>query len=139
MGMDVYGTAPSSKTGEYLGTSIWGWGPLANYICGVAPDITSRCPRWHHNEGDGLGGDDALALANILQAEIDSGRTEAYRTNNASEIAGQTNAAMEGLTSVLVANGLVCSPDRYDFSVENVQAFVSFLRDCGGIRNLVSA
>ena len=132
MGMDVYGTAPTSKAGEYFRNNVWWWGPLANYICGVAPDIANRCPRWHHNAGDGLGESDALALADILQAELDSGRTEAYRTNNASEIAGQTNAAVEDLTSVLVANGLVCSPDRSNFSVENVQEFAIFLRGSGG-------
>jgi hypothetical protein len=51
MGMDVYGTAPTSKTGEYFRNNVWWWSPLANYICGVAPAIANRCPRWHHNEG----------------------------------------------------------------------------------------
>lgn len=58
-----------------------------------------------------MGGDDARALADILQAEIDSGRTEAYRTNNASEIAAPRGNTLEGLlTDMLNNSGYVCSP-----------------------------
>ena len=80
-----------------------------------------------------MGGDDARALADILQAEIDSGRTEAYRTNNASEIAAPRGNTLEGLlTDMLNNSGYVCSPPHYNFSVENVQEFVAFLCGSGG-------
>ena len=108
-------------------------GPLANYICGVAPAIATRCPSWRHNEGYGLGGEDARALANILQAEIASGRTEAYRTNNEREIAApRPNTPESSLTAMLTSTGYECLPDKYHFSVENVQEFAAFLRDSGG-------
>ncbi len=38
---------------------------------------------------------------------------------------------------MLTSAGYECLPDKYHFSVENVQGFVAFLRDCGG-RNLVT-
>jgi hypothetical protein len=33
---------------------------------------------------------------------------------------------------MLTSAGYECLPDKYHFSVENVQGFVAFLRDCGG-------
>lgn len=33
---------------------------------------------------------------------------------------------------MLATSGFVCSPNNYNFTVENVQEFVAFLRDCGG-------
>jgi hypothetical protein len=138
MGMDVYGNAPSSETGKYFRNNVWWWRPLANYIYGVAPEVAARCQHWHANDGEGLDRADALALANILQSEIDSGRTETYWNNNKSEIAtprrNTAEAAIFAVVDELFGEDAQCSPQQYYFDVENVQEFVNFLRDCGGFR-----
>jgi hypothetical protein len=76
--MDVYGNKPTDEEGDYFRSNVWWWHPLAAYCEKIAPDIASRCQGWHHNDGDGLGADDSVALADALQREIDSGRCEAY-------------------------------------------------------------
>jgi len=78
MGMDIYGKAPSGKAGTYFRNNIWWWHPLADYILMVAPEETAACTGWHVNGGDGLDKAGALALADKLQAEIDSGRCARY-------------------------------------------------------------
>jgi hypothetical protein len=108
--MDVYGSEPADECGEYFRNNVWWWHPLAAYVTETAPDISCRCEDWHSNDGDGLDRDDALALADLLQAEIDSGRTASFAARHAGSVA------------------------RYgcQFSVENVQEFVTFLRGSGG-------
>lgn len=78
MGMDVCGVAPITSKGEYFRNNVWWWRPLAAYCCDVAPAITSQCAYWQSNDGAGLNGPASCALADALQAEIDSGRTQAY-------------------------------------------------------------
>lgn len=79
MGMDVYGKAPASETGEYFRNNVWWWRPLANYILETAPEaLTEKRPHWHTNDGAGLDAADSRALADLLQAEIDSGRCASY-------------------------------------------------------------
>jgi hypothetical protein len=112
MGMDVYGNDPTSERGSYFRNNWWWWRPVAYYICEVAPDIASRCEHWQSNEGDGLEEEDCLELADFLQREIDSGRTAVW--------VEQYLKTQEG--------------DEWGYfaSVENMQEFVKFLRECGG-------
>lgn len=147
MGMDVYGKEARSETGKYFRNNAWWWRPLARYCCEVAPEITSRCKYWQSNDGDGLGKADSLALADILQAKIDSGHTLIHEKKH--------NGALEMMpdepcihchgtgrrTDMVCANGCnACqgkgsvrpSATYYPFSVENVEGFIAFLRDCGG-------
>jgi hypothetical protein len=85
MGMDVIGRKPTTKQGEYFRNSIWWWHPLASYICVVAPAIADHCEHWQTNDGDGLNAEDSAALADKLQEEIDSGRTERFAVIHAAE------------------------------------------------------
>ena len=78
MGMDVIGLKPTTKEGEYFCNTVWWWRPLADYCIRVAPDIAAQCKHWHSNDGDGLDERNAIALADLLQAEIDSGRCGSY-------------------------------------------------------------
>ena len=159
MGMDVYGKAPISKTGEYFRNNAWHWRPLAFYACELAPKITSACRHWQSNDGDGLDTAGAIALADRLQAEIDSGRCAIYAANYMARLDGTPDEDCPhcrgtGQRTEKLINGLVGGPwnsgepwscnacdgkghrrpysTYYPFSVENVQAFVNFLRDCGG-------
>jgi hypothetical protein len=111
MGMDVKGRNPTSEAGSYFRRNIYGWEELAEYVCEVAPDTASKCPGWYYNDGQGLGAEDSSKLADALQGEIDSGRT-----------------------ALRMSVGGIMPEEEVRMSVENVQEFVCFLRDCGGFK-----
>jgi hypothetical protein len=77
--MDVYGKAPTDPKGEYFRNNVWWWRPLADYVCDIAPEITSACELWHSNDGDGLDAEASIQLADRLDAEIASGRTKEFQ------------------------------------------------------------
>jgi len=169
MAMDVNGKNPTSKVGEYFKINVWWWRPLADYCNMVAPDICDACIYWHSNDGDGLDGKDSVALADAIQAEIDSGRCQQYADARAFDLAsksdescaycggtgirsdvigvehGQTTRVINhhghprhgqtGWCNACDGKGYVRPNDTYyPFSVENVQAFINFLRACGGFK-----
>jgi len=74
MGMDVYGRAPTSEAGAYFRRNVWGWHPLAELVCALAPRITAGCTNWHSNDADGLNGEASRKLAMALRRAIRSGR-----------------------------------------------------------------
>jgi hypothetical protein len=78
MGMDVYGKAATEPVGEYFRNNVWCWRPLADYVLSVAPTLANKCKHWHTNDGAGLNAADSMKLADILEAEVESGRTAAY-------------------------------------------------------------
>jgi hypothetical protein len=130
MGMDVCGKKPTTEEGKYFRNSIWFWLPLADYMYEVTPTITAKC-NWELNDGDGLDEADALALAQALDAEILSGRCSAYASANkgATNFSDRERSVMA--LSRELGRGTGIPPSR-PFSVENVEAFVTFLRGCGG-------
>lgn len=156
MGMDVYGKKPTTEEGQYFRNSVWGWRPLADYVCAVSPTITKRCKYWQSNDGDGLNAVASLALADILQKELDSGRTASFARARQSAIemmADEPCDLCEGTGTRKPIpqrgagdprnGGFKCNacdgrgfvrPDltHYPFEVENVQKFTTFLRGCGG-------
>lgn len=157
MGMDVYGKHPADSAGEYFRNNVWWWRPLANYVQEIAPQIAAHCKSWHTNDGAGLNKRDSLALADILQAEIDSGRCALFasaREASLQELPDETCDLCDG-TGVRkeppergagnAITGIKCNAcdgkgtvrprvAQYPFSVENVQEFVAFLRSCGGFQ-----
>lgn len=78
MGMDVFGTAPTSEAGEYFRRSVWGWRPLADFILAEASDEAAGCLYWHSNDGDGLGAAEAVKLADRLQQAVADGTAAAW-------------------------------------------------------------
>jgi hypothetical protein len=158
MGMDVYGTAPRSEEGKYFRNNVWWWRPLATYCCEIAPDITSACKYWQSNDGDGLDDAASIALANVLQGEIDSGATAAYARRYTSNLEMMPNEPCRICAGTgtrppvpqcgagdIKNGGFKCngcsgtghvrpSDTNYPFDVENVAEFITFLRDCGGFR-----
>jgi hypothetical protein len=95
MGMDVCGRKPKSKKGGYFRNTLWWWRPLAKYCTEIAPEITARCTGWQYNDGDGLNDCDSVALAEVLQEEINSGRCEAYAKIRTAEIEALPNEICE--------------------------------------------
>jgi hypothetical protein len=142
MGFDIYGRQPSTKRGQYFGTNWSGWIALADYILKIAPDLAAQCTHLKSNDGDGLGAEQAVALADRLEIEIKEGRCERYAREEAPpaelcplcEGTGMKKpwpfiGAGDMITGIpcLCGGGMI-----WDFDVETVQAFVSFLRSCGG-------
>ena len=74
MGMDVTGANPKTDAGVYFRRNIWGWHPLAELVCKLAPDIARHCSGWHTNDGDGLNATNAKRLAAVLEAALASGK-----------------------------------------------------------------
>jgi DnaJ-class molecular chaperone len=153
MGMDVFGESATSPVGDHFRNNVWSWFPLAKYSISVAPAITSKCKNWLSNDGDGLNAADSKKLADILQVEIDSGRAaefaKRYQAENdvlpdepcdLCEGTGQRQpppqrGAGDQLCNGCNGKGSVRPWATHDwFSVENVQSFVAFLRECGGFR-----
>lgn len=156
MGFDIYGADPGTEEGKYFRNNVWWWRPLANYCLEVAPDVTEACPHWHSNDGAGLNAEDALALADALQAELDAGRTETYARRYASRLEAMPNEPCticeatgvrkeppETGAGDLMNGGVECNAcdgegycrpfvTHYPFDVDNVREFVTFLRGCGG-------
>lgn len=158
MGMDVYGKKPTTEEGKYFRNNVWWWHPLANYIIAAAPEIAERCKLWHTNDGDGLDAADAVRLADVLQREIDAGRTLAYARRYTSDLERMPNekcGICSGTGTRLpvpqvgagdpTTTGIKCNScdgtgyvrslaTNYPFAVDNVREFITFLRGCGGFR-----
>lgn len=81
MGMDVVGRKPRNESGTYFRNNVWWWHPLWEYCENVAPEICEGV-LGHSNDGDGLPGEGARKLAEILRKEIESGCTEKYATEH---------------------------------------------------------
>jgi len=146
--MDVYGRKPTGPQGKYFRNSIASWHPLARYCNLIAPDICGACKYWHTNDGDGLDTTGALALADTLEKEINAGWAAAYGAfeifrrkgkggdrlhevvlfGAMARVVGTASALPEGSLDVTFAGELY---EPSDF-VENVAAFISFLRESGG-------
>ena len=148
MGMDVIGRAPTSERGKDFNNNNSWWHPLASYCNEGAPEIASGCRLWHTNDGDGLDAAASRALAEAIEAEIESGRC--------ADIERQAEAAREAAPKetcpICHGKGVVWRTRRQPivimpvcdgcgfhrpsfstpFSVENVRNFAAFLRDCGG-------
>jgi hypothetical protein len=157
MGMDVVGLKPTTQEGECFRNNVWWWRPLADYCMKVAPDIAVQCEHWQSNDGGGLDERNSVALAEVLQKEIDSGRCESYARIRESELELLQNEPCDwcggtgirkpppehgpgDLVTGIECNGCKGSGFRrpwacsYPFAVDNVQNFVIFLRGCGGFQ-----
>jgi hypothetical protein len=145
MGMDVIGLKPTSATGEYFRNNVWWWRPLADYCLEVAPQYNNI--RWHTNDGEGLDAEDSVKLADILQSKIDDGSCAKFAADRKEMLelmpdetcdlcngtGTRNDAVMHGTCNKCKGTGKVRPFDTwYPFSVENVQEFTKFLRDCGG-------
>ena len=155
MGFDLIGKKPSSDEGKYFENNVCWWHPLANYCIGVAPEITANCALWETNDGDGLKQQDALALADLLQDEVDSGRCKIFADEYEAtrqalpkvpcwfcEGTGKRKPVPESGAGNEIT-GIRCNgcegsgsmedwESHFPFSVDNVPEFISFLRGCGG-------
>ena len=129
MGMDVYGRNPSAPVGEYFRASIEEWPVLAKIVTTLCPQETSSCKDWHTNDGDGLNGAQALALANAIEQKLRTGEVAATLRDLA--IANQTEPAIVGAIGALFGAQVVPVCDE-DVDENYVAQFVAFVRASGG-------
>lgn len=154
MGMDVYGKNPENETGRYFRANVWGWHPLADYLCSVAPDLMAKVTYLHSNDGDGLNQADAVALATALQQALTSGHTAAYVEARDEAIASQPRLTCRycegtgtrsdeigvqlGYAARNYCNGCEGNGDTapweasYSLDVARVREFAAFARRSGG-------
>ena len=149
MGMDVLGNNEEA----YFRNNVWWWHPLAEYCMKQAPAITSACEDWHTNSGFGLNEEECEKLAEILNTELSSGRTQAYAQIREAELKSLPPVACdicEGTGKrvpppAIGAGNVECNgchgqgrkpawETNYPFSEENVVEWVGFLETCGGFR-----
>lgn len=150
MGMDVMGMNPTNKAGEYFRNNVWWWHPLWTYCCEVDPELNSKVPNGHSNDGDGLTDcEECEELADKLQASIDSGFADFYISQRNLEIeripletcyicSGTGVREFEGKDmqcNVCEGKGKKKSIDAwYHIDLDNIKSFIEFLRNCGGFQ-----
>ena len=78
MGMDVYGKKPKTPAGEYFRSNVWYWRPLWVMIEELYPEIASEVEYAQSNDGDGLSYKSSIALAQLLEKDILSGKIDKY-------------------------------------------------------------
>jgi hypothetical protein len=156
MGMDVYGMDPSKPEGEYFRNNVWWWRPLWDY-CYENVDVAQKVVYGHSNDGDGLGAEDSVVMADVLDALIRSGHTEEWKLERDKEIENipleecdlcqgkgyrtddivkkMPHLGEPGGCNKCHGHGKVLPWDaHYPFSVENVQEFANFCRYSGGFQ-----
>jgi hypothetical protein len=136
MSFDIVGKAPRNEAGECFRINNGGWHELKNLCFFAAPEICSQIDVVHWSTNDGYGLDDpgALALADALEASLDSGAAN-YRD----ALSGQRSAAnreefLRFLSSDKVVRHWLISkmPTGKPWLAERARKFVTFLRNCGG-------
>jgi hypothetical protein len=142
--MDVCGSNPTGKCGEHFHNNGWWWRLMAEYCNTVAPEICAPCRYWYSNGCDGLDAAAAVALAEALQEEVDSGRTERFARERGLLMPGPDECGFCGsdlpfgpprIARDLKERGITYvrpGKSRYPFSTENVVNFIAFLRESGG-------
>lgn len=154
MGMDVFGKHPTNDTGNYFRASVWGWAPIAEYLCDVAPGLMAKVTYLGSNDGDGLDGADSVTLADALDEASASGHLDAYAARRSAAIAALPRVTCEqcdgtgtrtdevgqrmGFAGRGWCNGCDGKGDReswqasYRLDAEHVREFAGFVRHSGG-------
>jgi hypothetical protein len=78
MGMDVIGSNPASRTGEYFRANVWCWKPLWGY-CDNNYKVAKKVSHGYSNDGDGLNEDDSKELSELLFRDLANGTVAKYK------------------------------------------------------------
>ena len=136
MGMDVYGSNPDSKVGEYFRRGIWGWSALWGYCASVSPEAASLGDDAYSNGGHGLPAEDAKKLATTLRKQLASGAAKAAIKEIAElDVAPPVAPAAEFLMALSRTPEfapLLFPP--HEFSEQDVCEFAEFLEHSGGFK-----
>lgn len=68
MGFDLTGLKAQSERGQYFGTNVWVWHPIAEYVLQRCADIISEKEReyWHSNDRQTVSAETAFKIADRL-------------------------------------------------------------------------
>ena len=132
MGMDVYGRNPTPPQGECFRASIDQWPLLAKVIKTLCPQETWPCKHWNSNDGDGLTGPQALALAEALEHKLHTGEV-AFALCDATIISNATLPVVTELEAWAQSQGFkMLSPHEQLIEKSFVAGFAAFVRTSGG-------
>ena len=138
----------NANCGVYFRNNVWWWRPLWQYCYGVCEHLLTY-EEWQaggYNDGHEYDEDICLEMAELLQADIDDGSCQRYKDHYQAEldalpneICSRCNGNNRGHKKKKECN--VCDKTgetenfskSYPFDVENVQRFVNFLKECGGM------
>jgi hypothetical protein len=146
MGMDIFGSNPTSEEGRYFRRNVWTWRPLAELVTELCPEETAACELWQSNDGDGLDAAESEKLAMRLCGLLESGAVEAYCTLRDARVAKLPDKACQRCegTGFRVSSpdipclqcagmGKVAAFERaYSVDEVDVEEFAAFLKACGG-------
>jgi hypothetical protein len=131
--VDLYGTKPIVQAGRHFGRTYGDWTLLGLLVLGLCDkERTSPCQEWFNNEGNGLGAEEAAALADNLQARIDDGSVDEYVTHCQHMKAQLEEAGVKRQT--LPAARISPVHDSNSLHRRDVDEFLCFLRACGGFK-----
>jgi hypothetical protein len=130
MGMDVYGRNPIAPEGKYFRASIDQWPVLVEVVKRVCPKERWNCVPWEYNAGDGLNGDQALALAEALESKIRSGAVALALCDPA--ISNATLPVVTRIQAWSQSQGLEMLPLEPNIDEQFVAEFAAFMRASGG-------
>ena len=120
MGFTVSGIRPTANVGKSFTANVWGWRPLAQFVCKLAPDLSEHCKCWQTNDGDGLNATHASELATRLTRAIETGVVEDYA------------AQREAWLATLERSYEAYFQTLYVFDVDRTRAFRDFVAASGG-------
>jgi len=149
--MDVKGKNPKSPQGQNFYNSVWSWRPLVIYCESLAPNLGTNYEEWHFNNAYEVTEAQALTLANILQLELDEGRTKAFEKQYIEDLknlpdetcsickgTGQRNDEyVKGECNKCKGSGKTRPfATYYPFEEQNIREWTLFLQNCGGFKIL---
>ena len=142
----------SANPGSYFRRNVWGWRPLWQFACVIAPDILDDQDEQSGGFNDcyEIEAEKAVALADRLVEAIGDGRLDAYLELERKELSEiplrpcprctgsgwEPDSSMEeGEDECITCHGQGHMPAMatyYRFGVEDVQDFEIFCRESGG-------
>jgi hypothetical protein len=132
MGMDVYGWNPTAPQGEYFRASISQWPLLVKVITTLCPEETSPCKHWETNDGDGLNGPHAIALAEALESKLQAGEV-AFALSDDTLISDVQLPVVAEIETWAQSQGFeILRPHEQVVDESFVADFAAFVRTSGG-------
>jgi hypothetical protein len=115
--MDEYQDA---NPGRYFRNNVWWWRPLWDYVCDACQDILEEedWNRGHYNDNHLIDEEKSIAIADILDRELENGDTDKYKELYDDQI--KELSKKDKFES------------SYPFEIDNVKRFALFCRESGG-------
>ena len=137
--------------GVYFRNNVWWWRPLWDYVCAVCKDVITidDAMGGDSNSGHIINENTTTEMAILLYKEVKEGNHKKYEKQYTKELESipledcnlcdgtghRTDAIFNGTCNKCEGKGKVKSfQAAYPFSAENVEEFLLFLSESGGIQ-----